>query len=180
MASQNSEFQGACLDSIAPVKKLLTDIAVCLELKEKKFQVFIAATPSEVSDHWTALLPIDTHFSLAHSSKCSAKDLISQLSKFMTHCCWEWHYFFDVLKCGASECQVCNHPRLPESVFKSLRHLPDPKPGVDDHYKPFAEVFEAETSEEHRPSLKKIKARQGSSVLSECPACPQYSNDAAV
>ena len=77
----------------------------------------------------------------------------------MTHCCRERHYFFDVLKCGASECQVCDPPRLPESVFTSLRHLPDPMPGVDDHYKPFSEVFEKETTEEHRPSLKR-KPRQ--------------------
>ena len=159
VALQNSEFQGACLDAIAPVKMLLTDIAVRLQLKEKKFQVFIAATPAEISDLWTALLSIDTHFSLAHSSKCSAKDLTSQLSEFMTHCCRERHYFFDVLKCGASECQVCDPPRLPESVFTSLRHLSDPMPGVDDHYKPFSEVFEKETTEEHRPSLKR-KPRQ--------------------
>lgn len=37
VASRNSKFQGACLDAIAPVKKLLTDIAVRLQLKEKKF-----------------------------------------------------------------------------------------------------------------------------------------------
>lgn len=159
VASRNSEFQGACLDAIAPVKKLLTDIAVRLQLKDKKFQVFIAATPAEISDLWTALLSIDTHFSLAHSIKCSAKDLTSRLSEFMTHCCRERHYFFDVLKCGASECQVCNPPKLPESVFTSLRHLPDPTPGVDDHYKPFLEVFEKETTEEHRPSIKR-KPRQ--------------------
>ena len=63
VALQNSEFQGACLDAIAPVKMLLTDIAVRLQLKEKKFQVFIAATPAEISDLWTALLSIDTHLS---------------------------------------------------------------------------------------------------------------------
>lgn len=159
VASRNSKFQGACLDAIAPVKKLLTDIAVRLQLKEKKFQVFIAATPAETNDLWTALLSIDAHFPLAHSSKCSAKDLISQLSKFVAHCCRERHYFFDVLKCGASECEVCNQPRLPVSVFMSLRHLPDPMPGVDDHYKLFSEVFERETTEEHRPSLKR-KPRQ--------------------
>ena len=121
--------------------------------------MFIAATPAETNDFWTALLSIDAHFPLAHSSKCSAKDLTSQLSKFVAHCCRERHYFFDVLKCGASECEVCNPPRLPVSVFMSLRPLPDPMPGVDDHYKPFSEVFERETTEEHRPSLKR-KPRQ--------------------
>ena len=56
VALRNSEFQRACFDVIAPVKKLLTDIAVRLELKEKKFQMFIAATPAEITDLWTALL----------------------------------------------------------------------------------------------------------------------------
>ena len=55
VALRNSEFQGACFDAIAPVKKLLTDTAVRLELKENKFQVFIAATPAEITDLWTAL-----------------------------------------------------------------------------------------------------------------------------
>ena len=159
VASRNSEFKEACLDAIAPVKRMLTDIAVRLELKEKKFEVFIAATPAEISDFWTALLSIDTHFSLTLSSKCSAKDLTSQLLEFMTHCCKERHYFFDILKCGAPECQVCNPVRLPQSVFKLLHHLPDPMPGVDNHYKPFSEVFKTKTTEEHRPSLKK-KSRQ--------------------
>ena len=50
VASRNSKHQGACLDAIAPVKKLLTDIAVRPELKEKKFQVFIAVAPAEITD----------------------------------------------------------------------------------------------------------------------------------
>ena len=49
MESQNTKFQGACLDVIAPVKKLLTDITAHLELKEM-FQVFIAVTPAEIND----------------------------------------------------------------------------------------------------------------------------------
>ena len=36
VASRNSEFQGACLDAIAPVKRLLTDIA--LRPKRKSFK----------------------------------------------------------------------------------------------------------------------------------------------
>ena len=126
--------------------------------------MFIAATPAEITDLWTALLSIDTHFSLTHSSKCSAKDLTSQLSEFITHCCRERHYFFDILKCGDSECQVCDPPRLSESVFRSLRHLPDPMPSDDDHYKPFSEIFGKETTEEHRPSLKR-KGKTGVFLL---------------
>ena len=140
-------FQGACLDAIAPGKKNLTDIDVGLELKEMNFQVLIAATPAKISYHWTALLSTDTQFSLTHSSKCSAKDSTSQLLKFMTHYYRKRHYFFNVLKCGALECQVCNPVRLPESAFKFLRHVPDPMPGVNNHYKPFSEVFKTETTE---------------------------------
>ena len=187
VASRNSEFQGACLDSVAPVKKLLTDIALRLELKEKKFQVFVAATPAEIDDLWSALLSVDTQFSLARTDKCSVKDLTSNLSEFMTHCCRERHYFFDVLKCGIPECQLCSPVRLPQSVFNTLRHLPDPMPGVDNHYKPCSDVFKTETTEQHRPSLqKKTKQDKGlpfspsvqhvhnTDMMLQCEECGQW------
>ena len=58
------------------------------------------------------------------------------------------------MKCGEKDCIVCKPPRMSEEDFKKLKHLPDPMPGLDDHYLTFEEAFKKlSTSEEHRPSL---------------------------
>ena len=75
VAEQKPEFKDNAMDSIAPVKILLTDIVKCLELKKKKFQVFSAASQSELNDFWTTLLSIDHEFSLLHSDKLQVRDL---------------------------------------------------------------------------------------------------------
>ena len=73
VAERSPAFREAPLDSIAPVKIVLTDIAQRLELKEKKFCVFTAASAQELDDLWSALLPIDHKFPNARSDKFSAK-----------------------------------------------------------------------------------------------------------
>ena len=155
VAGRKVGFKEAMLDSISSVKAVLTDIAKRLELKEKKFSVFSAATNDELDDLWTSILSIDQEFPYSRSDKFSAKDLTSQLVEFMSHCCKQRHYYFDILKCGKRECKICLQTRLPADVFKGLAHLPDPVPGSEGHYKHFAEVFRSKTSEEHRPSLKR-------------------------
>ena len=55
-------FKEAILDSISPVKFILTDIAKRLELKEKKFTVFSPATDEELDDLWTSIFSIDQEF----------------------------------------------------------------------------------------------------------------------
>ncbi len=75
------------------------------------------------------------------------------IQNFIDHCCRKRHYSFEVRKCGKSDCGVCKPPRLSEDIFKQIHHLPDPTPGIDNHYTPFDEVFGKPTSEEHRPSL---------------------------
>ena len=154
LAERNGEFRGASMDSIAPVKLLLTDIAQRLELKEKKFIVFTAAPQYELDALWTTILAIDKEFRVNHTDKVSAKDLTESLRNFMSHCCVQRHYFFDILKCGDEDCEVCLPPRLPPSEFEKLHHLPDPHPSTDDHYKSFSEVFGTDTSEQYRPSMK--------------------------
>ena len=75
VAEQKPDFVGSVVDSIAPVKILLSDVARRLELKQKKFKVFTAASAGELDAFWTALLAIDKEFRLNHSDKVSAKDL---------------------------------------------------------------------------------------------------------
>jgi len=155
VAERNPAFREAALDSIAPVKIVLTDIAKRLELKEKKFNLFTAASPEELDDLWTTLLSIDQQFPHARSDKFSAKELSERLVKFIEHYCIQRHYFFDILKCGKADCDICLSPRLPAHVFSTLNHLPDPVPGPEEHYKKLSNVFGTRTTEEHRPSSKK-------------------------
>ena len=49
-------------------------------------------------------------------------------------------------------------------IFCGLMYLPDPTPCSDGHYKTFAEIFEKETSENHRPSLQKKPKKKKTSI----------------
>ena len=67
-----------------------------------------------------------------------------QLVNFLNHCCL---YFFEIKKCGESSCTISKPVRLPDDIFRGLMHFPDPTPYSGGHYKPFAEIFGKETSE---------------------------------
>ena len=82
------------------------------------------------------------------------------LSEFIAHCCRQRHYFFDILKCGKTECSLCKPPRLPQSEFQKLDHLPDPVMDMNNHYKTFKEVFRTKTSEDGRPSKAKTTHKE--------------------
>ena len=154
VAEKKPECRSACLDSVAPVKVILSDMVRHLELKEKKFEVFTAATQEELDAFWIVLLAVDNEFHLRYTDSICAKYLTPHLAEFLAHCCRQRHYLFDILKCGKSDCRLCLPPQLPATEFAKLGHLPDPVPGTDDHYKPFGEVFHTTTTEEHRPSAK--------------------------
>ena len=153
VAERNVGFKEAAMDSIAPVKILLTDIVRRLELKERKFNVFTAATGEEMDRLWTAFLALDQEFQYGHSDKISAKDIPFDLARFISHCCKLRHYFFDTLKCGKSDCTLCLPVRLPPTEFEKLDHLPDPVPGTEGHYKLFSVVFKTKTNSWHQELL---------------------------
>ena len=159
VAEGKAQFRDSCMDAIAPAKVVLSDVVRRLELKEKKFQIFTAATQDELDELWTSLAVIDKEFQVRHNEKINAKNLSKGVAEFLSHCCRERHYFFDILKCGKSQCSICSPPRLPVTDFAKLGHLPDPLPGNDGHYKPFDEVFRKTTTEDHRPSKSRIKQR---------------------
>ena len=155
VASQKEGLREALLDSVAPVKTLLSTITQRLQLKEKKFTVDKSALPSEIESLWSSLLLVDASFDLQPSDKLSQKSLTPALKEFMSHCCRERHYFFEIKKCGETECTICFPVRLPSEEFQKVKPLPDPVLKDDGHYKPFDEVYGVETTEEHRPSLQK-------------------------
>lgn len=94
LASQKEGLREALLDSVAPVKKLLSTISQRLELKQKKFTVDTAALPDEIDSLWTSLLFLDSEFDLQHSDKVSQRSLTPALKEFMSHCYRERHYSF--------------------------------------------------------------------------------------
>ena len=87
-----------------------------------------------------------------------------KISEFFQHCCRMGHYTFEVLKCGKETCKLCKPVHLPRGVFDAIKHLPFPVSGDDGHYRPFSEVVGMETSEEHRPSLKKAPKAKAKSL----------------
>lgn len=65
---------------------------------------------------------------------------------------------FSIKKCDQLECEVCDFPRLPPSIFNDLHHLPDPTPDSD-HFFSFDALYGTETTEIHRPSLKEVEGK---------------------
>ena len=162
VAQSNPQFKEAALDSVAPVKIVLTDIAKRLEVKDKKFSVFTAASADELDDLSVALLSIDKEFPHGVSDKFSTKELSGRLIKFVDHCCVQRHYFFDIIKCGEANCDICLPTRLAPDIFSTLKHLPDPVPGYENHYQKFSDVLGTKATEQHRPSSKKQSVRDRS------------------
>ena len=120
VAERNPAFREAALDSIVPVKIVLTNIAKRLELKGKKFSIFTAASTEELDDLWTTLLSIDQLFPNVRSDKFSAKELSEKIVKFIEHCCFQRHYLFDILKCGKADCDICLEHQGLHLMFSQL------------------------------------------------------------
>ena len=81
---------------------------------------------------------------------------------------------FSVKKCDQLQCNVCQPPILPNSIFSTLYHLPDPIPNGE-LYKPFMDVYGSETSEKHLPSLKE-KEGKGHGIVGFNPSAQTSKN----
>lgn len=136
------QLRSAVLDSVSPVKVLLTNVFQRLELKEKKFSIFTSATPEDIDTFWSAVLEIDESLGLP-SDKVNQSTLArsNRLQEFFSHCCRQRHYSFSIRKCGEEGCSICSPIRLPRDVFERLHGLPDLIPGTDGHYRQFSEVL---------------------------------------
>ena len=152
---KNTEFRATTLDSISPVKVLLTKLFDRLQLKGESFTASISATEADIDDLWESAQEVEPSLVRGESLRKEHLAKKENLKKFMEHCCTHRHYFFVVKKCGSSDCDMCNPPRLPSNVFSEIHILPDPMPGDEGHYKGFADVYGTTTDESHRPSLQK-------------------------
>ena len=59
-AEKEPELVDAVLDSMSPVKIVITDIICCLKLKDKYFEVYSAASTQAIEEIWDSLHSIYT------------------------------------------------------------------------------------------------------------------------
>lgn len=119
-AEKKPDLIPAVLDSIAPVKILLTDVLQRLGLHGEKFQVFPAACADNMKELWSALECVDS--TLKYGDKFRKADLEDHkaLVDFMNHCCQSRHYSFTVKKCGQVSCSMCKPVRMPSELFDQI------------------------------------------------------------
>lgn len=138
IASTVEGLREAVIDSLSPVKCLLSSIFIRLKLHDKFVSTFTSASLDEINTFWTSTLAIDA--SLEAHAKYTRRNIeeLSDVLEFITHCCRATSYTFDILKCGQPTCKLCKPVRLSASVFSELRH---PILGEDGHYLPFIECL---------------------------------------
>lgn len=123
-------------DAIQPPKVLLNTVFGRLQLKQKQFKVFTAASHDQLTQMADKIKEIDPEFNTASlldsSQPCKPS---RKIKAFMDKHCNLGHYQFGIKKCTTDDC-VCGAPRTPPEVFEKLHHLPFPVPQRD-HYKKF-------------------------------------------
>ena len=150
LAKSNLELEEEVLDAMAPTKALLQYFFTRLQLKNVNFRTFEAALKNEMDELWKNILTVDDTLTPEISKKVEVQTK-EKYNDFVQQHCKVRHYMFSVKECRGPSC-ICKPPGLPEGVFDSLFHLPDPCPDGE-HYKDFEALYGKETSEEHRPSL---------------------------
>ena len=135
LAESHPDLEEEILDAVAPMKALLQHLFTRLQLKGVQFQTFEAAAKSEMNDLWKNVQTIDETLRPENTTKPEIQTK-EKYERFVQQHCKVRHYnMFSVKKCRDPLC-VCKPLRLPDDVFDSLCHLPDPCPD-DDHYKDY-------------------------------------------
>ena len=133
---KREEFKSDLCDLVEPVKVLLSQTFQRLQLKQKNVSCLPPATDTEIAEMWEELKSIDSECGDQQSLKTkSAITANASLSQFLSHCCRERHYYFEIKKCGNPDYSICRPVRLNSSFFQKVHHFPDPVPGDNDHYK---------------------------------------------
>ena len=106
-AIKSDSFRQESLDSVEPVKLLLSDLFQRLQLKGEKFKLHSSALEAGIDDLWGFITEIEPLFQ--SSDKLQKASLISKprLAEFIDHCCRRRHYYFEILKCGEESCVLC-------------------------------------------------------------------------
>ena len=160
-----SERKESAKESLSPVKTTLHSIFTRLMLHEETFKIHELASKSEISSFWSSIIALDSTLEEGGVYRKETIGNHKNVCDFLSHCCQASHYIFDILKCGKPEITICKAPRLPSETFNTLKHIPHPMPMEDNHYYPFSQAFNMDTTEEYRPTYKTPKQRQKKSKL---------------
>ena len=79
------------LDSLSPVKVLLSDIVSRLKLKNRPFEVYTAASTVAVEDVWSSLHSIDASLSFTDKHQKDSLKALPLLMQFLDPCCQQRH-----------------------------------------------------------------------------------------
>lgn len=154
---KNPGLEAEVVDAMEPIKSLLCTLFVQLKLEEHKFSTFTAASKEEIGELFSQIHRIDDSLTQENTTQKSIA-LKADILKFLETHCKSRHYLFRVKKCGSTVCEWCSDPRLPQEVFSTLNHLPDPIPNGD-HYEEFESIYGSQTDEKFRPSLIEAKEK---------------------
>ena len=104
-----------------------------LQLNGENFNHFAPATQER---RWIRV-GVPSIVLMTQSLLLSQKQASPTILVCMDHCCRKHHCSFEVCKCGSADCNICKPVTLLPDVFKRLKRLPDPTPGVDNYFLPF-------------------------------------------
>lgn len=106
-------------DSLSPVKILLCSLFSHLKLKDEFIKTFASASNNELSIFWNAIISLDSTLTEDGIYRKEAIGNHVKALQFLSHCCCQSHYTFDILKCGNASCTICKPVQLPTSVSKN-------------------------------------------------------------
>lgn len=176
-AKEKPQLREQLLNSLSPTIELMENLFKRLELKEESFDTFKAVSDEEMITLWNSLLLIDDSLTIEDNSKKNIQSKFKFL-EFYNHCCRSRHYFFEIKKCGLSDCHICKPIRCDSETWLEIHNFPDPIPALDGKkYKSFEELYGQETTEEYRPSLKeKKKSNENHSEMGFRPSAQNCKN----
>ncbi|CAB5381895.1 unnamed protein product [Rhizophagus irregularis] len=137
--------------SLQPTIGLVNTIFQRQSLKDKTFDT---ATKQKIDNLWELILQLDPDLNKDTTRQFKHIKNMSKFNEFYDHCCQKRHYFFEIKKCGNEFCEICQPLSGDKQMFEKLANFSDSMPGNENHYMPFKEIYEKETDEKHRPSLK--------------------------
>ena len=93
VARSNHNIVPALLDSIAPVKILLSTVFQRLQLHDKKFALFTAASNEDrLRNFWSELEAVDLSLKYGGVYRKPQLKELARLNAFMQHCCQSRHH----------------------------------------------------------------------------------------
>jgi len=108
-AKKKPELKEKVLDSIEPIKIMLSDIITRLQWNKVPLEVQSSATETQIRELWETAKEIDSTLVFDKKyRKCTLKEFPKV--EFISHCCQTRHYSFSVKKCGNSDVAYASHP----------------------------------------------------------------------